>query len=1074
MKQKIQTSVLSDNQLGIFYETIRTSYPVYISQTCLTFKGTFDYSLFQQAYRLIIERHEILRTAFSIKKGKINTAPVQIIYESIEPTMLYYDYMGLLPKEKNRRYKQFLDNDLIAPFDFDRPSLMRLTTIRFSKKEYRVIWTRHHILLDGASARLVLTELLTIYDALVNNRTWKLPSNSSYLAAKEKFFVRDRNQTMQYWKKQLKFFKKSSIFPAISWNSSVANFSQFGSKLPRKEYKNLLDFVSKHGLTINSVLQAAWGIVLSHYSNNKHVIFGSVRAYPKEEVENCAGLFINTLPLALTINPKIKLLDFLKSVREQGKTLREYIHTSLSDIRNWCGLALDELLYLSIIDYKPYSLNKIIKLNFSDLNCETSFRLTTPYPMVLEINNEDDHLEFRLNYSQDLFAPEFAKGILEHFRDITRELCLHSSKTLAELQTLPHLDWKKSIIEWNRTKKSYPLDKTLHQYFEEQAAKTPKANAIFYHEKSLTYATLNNKANQLAHFIISKNIKPEALIIILTIPNFNEIVSVLAVLKAGGAYVPIDVNYPLERIKNLINDSGSEIIICDNKTYQMLIRAPLESLEKSVELINLDTVSLENFSSSNLDLNISSSNLAYMIYTSGSTGKPKGVLVEHRSVLNMALGCIERLKITPESRILQIASFGFDVAVAEWSMALLSGASLCLLDKGVFNPRAIVDALESHRITTIILASSILTALPHRNIPNLKVIAVGGEPCSDAVINYWAKDRLFLNVYGITETTVCSTIANCYPEQTKLSIGVPLPNTQTYILNENKQPLPIGVYGEIYVGGIGVARGYWNQVDLTREKFIKNPFIEQLATDHSLQINRIYRTGDKGRWLPNGELEFLGRVDEQVKLMGVRIELLEVEKVIEQHPDVEKAAVILTPDNKQLQAFVLGNGKRLDLDKLRQFLRTILPHGLIPRQFIAVKRFPLTSNGKINKEELVDCTPIKIASVEMEEGQFTNTEKIILSKVRKIMGLKNVPINQNFLDIGLKSIDLVVLSVELSDHLKQEVSVVNLFNYPTIKALAHYLDRLTIYYVEEKLILKKHSLNPRYQKRQRVNFNDDD
>ncbi|WP_156875043.1 non-ribosomal peptide synthetase [Legionella micdadei] len=1073
MNPKKIACMLTDNQLGIFYETIRAPHPIYISQMCLTFKGKFDYQLFQQAYRLVISRHEILRTAFSLDKLTANATPVQTIYENVEPIVHFHDYTNLPFKEKDALFRQFLDTDLVTSFDFNIPSLMRLTAIRFSENEYRIIWSRHHILLDGSSARLVLTELLTIYSALLSNKPWKLPPSSSYFAIKDKFVVPNESEAMQYWKKQLKNFSKCSLLPAIPKQATIQHFTQLNSKLTHKEYKNLFDFVAKYDLTVNSVLQAAWGIVLSHYSNNEHIIFGSVRAFPREEVANCAGLFINTLPLALTVNPHKKVLTYLRSVRKQGKALRGHTHTSLSEIRKWCGLTLDEMLYQSILDYKPYSLNKILKSSFSELNCETSFRLTTPYPLALEITNEEDYLDIRLNYATELFSPELAEGMLAHFRSTLNLFHLYHSKTLNDLPSLPDLDREKSVMDWNKTQKNYPFEKTLHQLFEERVNKNPDAPAIFYKDETITYEKLNTKANQLARFINKRGVKPEALTLILTASNINLIVSTLAVLKAGRAYVPVDLGYPLKRIRYLISDSEAEIIICDNKTYPMVSQV-LEGLDKSIELINLDTISLSSFCPTNLEVNVSPSHLAYMIYTSGSTGKPKGVLVEHRSVVNMALGCIERLEVTENSRILQIASFGFDVAVAEWSMAFLSGASLCLMDKEFFDPNAIIEALEFYKISTIILASSILTALPHRKLPHLKVIAVGGESCSDAVINYWAKDRLFLNVYGITEATVCSTIANCVPGQEVLSIGKPLPNTQIYILNEKQQPLPIGIYGEIYIGGLGVARGYWNNPDLTGEKFIRNPFIiEQENGDNSRQ-HRLYRTGDRGRWLFNGELEFLGRVDEQVKIMGVRIELPEIEKAIEQHPEVEKAAVILTPDNKHLQGFILSHNVNLNLENIRQFLRTILPHALIPQHLIIVEKLPLTSNGKINKKKLLNF-PVKDSAIEIKEEQLTGTEEIVSSEIKKIIGINNIPLDQNFLDMGLKSIDLVGLSLQLSDCLRQEVSVIHLFSNPTIKALAHYLDSLkSDHNIEEKLVLKKHSLNAKYQKPQRINFKNDD
>ena len=352
---------------------------------CLIFRGSFNYKLFQKAYHLIIKRHEILRSAIIMDRASAGIFSLQSIYPQVNPIMAFYDYENLPPQQKNKLFKLFLNDDFLTPFNFNIPPLMRLTTIRFSDQEHRIIWTRHHILLDGASVALILSELLTIYSALLHNMSWQLPICYSYHDIKEKLCLKDRIKAALYWKKQLNLFSESALLPAIPQNNTTTNnFSQLQSELGGDDYQILLAFVDRWELTINSILQAAWGIVLSHYSNNRHVIFGSVRAYPKEETADAVGLFINTLPLSLTINPNSVVVDYLRAVREQGKALREYVHTPLSDLREWCGLALDEMLYQSIVDYKPYSLNKLIKTQFSDMNCESSLRLTIPYPLVIE------------------------------------------------------------------------------------------------------------------------------------------------------------------------------------------------------------------------------------------------------------------------------------------------------------------------------------------------------------------------------------------------------------------------------------------------------------------------------------------------------------------------------------------------------------------------------------------------------------------------------------------------------------------------------------------------------------------
>ncbi len=573
----------------------------------------------------------------------------------------------------------------------------------------------------------------------------------------------------------------------------------------------------------------------------------------------------------------------------------------------------------------------------------------------------------------------------------------------------------------------------IHEFFEENANRMPDAIAVASYNEVLTYRELNEKANRLAHYLIKQGASVEDPVAIYLKPGLDMVISVLGVLKAGCAYVPIDKYYPSERIEYVLSDCSPKIIIVDkinsNRISSFSSKMPVAPL-----IVDIGSVEWPCLETKSPIIKLKPSNLAYIIYTSGSTGKPKGVMIEHRSLTNLLQSCQHKLAVTSKSKILQIASFGFDVFIAELGLMLISGGSLYLINRDVFSPQIILTALEKYKITTIILSSSILATLPFKELPYLKVIAVGGEPCSQHVIDYWARSRVFLNIYGLTEATVCSSVARCWPYQRKLLIGKPFPNVKIYILNEQLKPVATGVTGEIYIGGRGVGRGYLNNEALTREKFISNFF-----TDSSGDSSYLFKTGDLGRKHSSGDLEYMGRVDEQIKVRGFRVELAEIEAAIEKYPDIIKASVLYT--SEQLIDYILPKTNKLNLDNLHKLLESRLPNYMLPRQFVLIDKLMLTSNGKIDKEKLkslkIDQTGVQV-SLKPSNGE----EKIIYSYLHKLLPNLSIKTDKNFFDLGLNSIEIVKFADFLNKEFEVNIDVLMLFKYTTIQSLVNHIINL--------------------------------
>ena len=623
-----------------------------------------------------------------------------------------------------------------------------------------------------------------------------------------------------------------------------------------------------------------------------------------------------------------------------------------------------------------------------------------------------------------------------------QEIVIDSNDDVDDYSALTEQERHKILVEWNDTRIDYPRHLCVHELFAAQVAKTPDNIAVIFEGQKLTYQELNHRANQVAHYLQSLGVEPEMLVGIGVERSLEMIIGMLGILKAGGAYLPLDPTYPQERLSFMLSDSQVQVLL----TQQKFVESFADSGAKTV-CLDQDWELITRQNQENPTSDVTAENLAYVIYTSGSTGTPKGVMIQHRGVCNLAQAQVKLFGVNQNSRVLQFASFSFDASVSEIVMALCSGASLYLGNQDSLRPGIdLIRFLRQQSITHATLPPTALAALPKEELPNLQTLIVAGEACNPKLIAQWSKERRFFNAYGPTESTVCATVAECTFGETQPTIGRAIANIQIYILDHNLQPVPIGVPGELYIGGDGLARGYLNRPELTKEKFISNPF-------KKTEGSRLYKTGDLARYLPDGNIEFLGRVDNQVKIRGFRIELDEIEKLLIQHPDVKQAAVIARediPGDKRLLAYVVLNQKpEAIVTTLKNLLQENLPQYMIPGVFVVLDSLPLTPNGKVDRQNLPVCDRTRPDLEESFVAPRNPIEEKLAAIWADLLGFEQIGVNDNFFNLGGHSLIVAQILSRVRDSFQVELSFANIFANPTVAGLASVIQQHEL--LEQKL-----------------------
>jgi len=1004
--------------------------------------GQFEYELshvneqaFVQSWRAIVGRSTIFRTGFHHKNLSL---PIQCVYRQVKLPLIIEDFRHYNEEEQKTALGKLKAEDRQAGFNLGSPPLMRITLIRLSETEYRMLWTHHHLLLDGWSMELVLQELMNNYKILNSGRSLGAQVEDKFQDYIRYAGRKDKRLEEIYWKQYLEG-ATISLLPFVKAgnerNKGLGLYKRVLLELDQDTSAAITEYAQKNHFTINTIMQAVWAYLLYRYTGNSGPIFGvTVSGRPDDlpDIEDRVGMYINTLPLKTGISPPQPVKDWLAGIQEDQLKSRDYQYSSLSYIQEWSGLKGE--LFDSLMMFANFPVRKSTDRSAAALEMKEMEALAhTNYPFNIIIAGTRQ-IDVCFSYNSDLLNEAWVSTIKDHFEYVLLQICDPATEKLADIKMLHPLGRRQVLEEFNGDAAAHSETRSVLALFEEHAFNNPDSVALIFEKQKISYRELNERSNKLGHFLLNTGVKEESLVPVCLPRGPEMIIAILGILKAGAAYVPIDPDYPEARIKYILDDTAAKILVSAAAE-----RANLpERADYRVVDIQGDRSRIEIMSGENPAVSGSMNSLAYVIYTSGSTGRPKGVMIEHASLSNYIQTRKKIFGTDSSERILQFSNYCFDASAEQIFLALTSGAGLVLLNKQLLlDTEGLEVYMLENGVTHLHATPGFLENINPANCGGLKRVISGGDNCPGSLARKWASQVEFYNKYGPTEATISVSEYLYKPESSGyadvLPIGKPLAGTRVYILNEDLELLPAGLAGELYIGGIQVARGYLNEPALNLEKFVNDPF-------SSIAGGRLYRTGDLARWFPDGNIEFLGRQDEQVKIRGYRIEPAEVEAVLQQCELVKQAVVLIKEDalgDKFMAAYIVPQDS-FNKDAILEYAGKKLPDYMLPSTLVQLEHIPLTSNGKIDKAALS-------ALEEVPAGQFiearTPLEKKLAGMWQQLLGLERVGLRDNFFELGGHSLMAIRLLLAIRKELKVELSIADVFNYLTIEALAAHLSR---------------------------------
>lgn len=1045
-KYKHETYPLSPLQEGmLFHSLARIGTGVDIEQIICAIHEHLDIEVFQCAWNRVVERHAVLRSQFDWKE---TDEPRQVVIPRISFKGEYFDWKHLSTREQEERLETYIQKDRAHGFDLGQVPLMRLAIFELGKEEYKFIWTFHHILLDGRAFPLIFEEVFTFYQAFIEDRDLELddprPFKDYVLWVGERDLAKDE----KFWREHLAGFTSPTLL--VMGSTISAGIRAMGSegsvelRIPESLTSSLRHLVSSHDLTMNTLIEGAWALLLSRYNDEEDILYGTTRSCRRSSIagaESMIGLLINTVPVRIRIGKQTKMIDWLKQLREQNSQMREYIHPPLYEIQNWSDITHGSPLFESLVVFENYYLNSYMRSKGGRwLNREFEYRGRTNYPLAL-VGYDDEEMLLRIEFDEGRFSQDTVNLIFGHLQAILQSIPGNLDTRVAEIPILTESERNQLLVEWTATQADYPRDKCIHELFEAQAEKTPDAIALVFGDQQLTYGELNRRANQLAHHLKKLGVGQEVLVGICMERSLQMVVGLLGILKAGGAYVPLDPAYPKERLAFMVEDTGIGVLLTQSRMVSALPVFPLKML-----CLDTEWETIAGQDNQNMLVCSSADSLAYVMYTSGSTGTPKGVEVLHRGVVRLVINT-NYARLNEKETFLQLAPISFDASTLEIWGALLNGATCIVFPADVPSTGKIADIIRRHSVSTLWLTSSLFNAVVDEDpqaLQGISQLLIGGEQLSAPHV-LRAQEALpgtqIINGYGPTENTTftcCFSIPQGLPrDTTAISIGRPIANTEVYILDKHLQLVPVGVPGELYTGGDGLARGYLNRPDLTEEMFIPHPFNTKPGA-------RLYKTGDLVRFCPDGNIEFLGRIDHQVKIRGFRIELGEIESVLGKHEAVREVVVMAredVPGDKRLVAYIIPEGEQApSVSELRKYLKEKLPEYMVPNTFVMIEKFPLTPNGKADRRALPAPENTRPKLEVTYVAPRTSVEQSLAEIWASVLGVERVGIDDNFFELGGYSLLAVRLFVRIRKWSGIDLPLASLFKSPTVRGLAELID----------------------------------
>jgi len=1043
---------LSPMQHGLLFDSVTAeSTGMYLIQLEYFLTGSIRREAFEQAWQGTVKRHAILRTSFHWDDME---KPLQVVHKEAAIPMAFEDWSALSEVERDAKLAEFRTADREGGCDFEAAPLTRLALFKVADNSYRLLWSFHHILMEGWSASLILKEVLQRYQASDKGAELELTEHRPYRDYVGWFQEQDPKRAEGFWREELKGFQDPTRLgidrSLTSLHAPVTEFDALSIDLSEAETSALTAFAKKHEITLNTLVQGAWAVLLSTYSGEEDVVFGAIvsgRSVPLQGVDTMIGLFVNLMPVRAHVSPEDALLPWLKGLQVRQAKQREFEYCSLVEIKGWSEIPPGLPLFESLLVFENWSGDLTVSdwdtdLKVSDVHGHHG---APGYPMTV-IVAPGPRMMMGISYDRNRFERGSVERLLSNFRVLLTGLTANPARTLGELPMLTDGERREMLVDWNQTADDSASKACVFEQFEAQAKATPDNIAVRLGDEQLTYRELDERANQVANHLRERGANESSRVALCADRNPMMVVGMLAIMKAGSSYLPLDPKHPKDRLQFLLEDSKASLLLTEEALGE---RLPAAAANLPNISLDGDAAAISACATTRPDTSVTPEHEVYTIYTSGSTGKPKGVMITHRSLANYVAHATDVFEMSPSDRMLQFASISFDAAAEEIYPTLISGATLVLRDDDMLGSVAtFLDTCGDWGITIIDFPTAywhaIVEGLADAEVPkSVRLAILGGERANPEQLADWYEHvgpggpRL-LNTYGPTEATIVATAAElrASDEPTRIvPIGRPVRNTQVYVLDRRGEPVPIGVPGELHIAGEGIAKGYFERPELTAERFIANPFSDD-------PDSRLYRTGDLVRYRSDGNLEFVGRRDSQVKFRGYRIELEEIESTLSQHEGVHEAVVLLRedePGKQRLVGYVVarsGEGQAVPTaNELREELGVVLPAYMVPSAIAFLDSMPLTPHGKVDTRAL----PVPDRSSPERESGFTaprtELEQTIAEIWLEVLDVDQVGAHDNFFDLGGHSLLLMTVIADLKKQVGVRVTPGELV-LPTVGQLA--------------------------------------
>ncbi|BBP64619.1 hypothetical protein PHLH5_21600 [Pseudomonas sp. Cab53] len=1037
---------LSPLQQGmLFHSLLHEDSGVYLMQDRYRIGGAIDEALFLESWRQVVALHPSLRASFQWKSQK---QPVQVIHREVKVPLDTLDLRGLAPHEQEARIRTLLEDEQKVGFNLSKPPLIRFRLVRLADESYEFIRSFHHILMDAWCISLVTVDFLKVYEALCNDRTPELKSPRPFRDYIQWLQRQDASKAEQFWRGQLQGLNAPT---PLTVDNGVARDRYTDAvlvddqliHLSATQTQALAAFCRSRRITPNTFFQGVWSLLLSRYSGQQDVVFGvTVAGRPADltGVAEMIGLFINTLPLRVSVDPNATLGDWLGALQGLNVDMRDFEHTPLTDIQGWSDFPRGETLFDSILVFENAPIDEQIleggfqfSLEGMDHSVHTHYGLTV---VILP----GEQLGIRVSYDRERFEASTVQRLLGHIASLVEGMLAAPDAPLGSFELLAVEERQQLLGDWAVNPHDFPLDQSYAQLFAAQVAQRGDQVVARCDDESLTYAELDRRSTRLAHALRDAGAGEDQLVALVAPRGLALLTMMIAVFKAGAAMLPLEVNHPPERLREILGLARAPLLVV-SEAAGGLLEPLLSGLDQPPAALFAEAC-WKSCNDAPLPLLGRPQSLAYVLFTSGSTGTPKGVMIEQRGMLNNIFGKVPALGLGAEDRIPQTASVAFDISVWQFLAAPVLGATVHILaDEIAHDPQRLLHVLASERLSVLEIVPSLMRTLLalcpcDLQLPDLRWVLPTGEALPPTVARDWFArfpDIALMNAYGPAE---CADDVAFQPifaapdaNVSHMPIGQPTANNRLYVLDESLRPVPVGVAGEICVGGVGVGRGYLHDPKRTADAFIDHPSLNA----------RVYRTGDLGRWRADGVIEYLGRRDQQVKLRGHRIELTEIEHRLAQHANVREAAVLLrenTAGEAWLVAYWSAHDDTLGSDGLSDHLRAQLPPYMVPAAFVCLERLPLNNNGKVDRKALAARELDWQVDTRQSIAPRNALESAVAAIWAEVLGRDSIGVEDNFFTLGGHSLLATQIVARLRSHFKLELPLRTLFEQPTVALLA--------------------------------------